>query len=42
MTSNRPYSQAVSEKEALAEINECAGTQFDPELAEEFIKLRQN
>ncbi|MFN2340179.1 MAG: diguanylate cyclase [Halanaerobium sp.] len=41
MTSNRPYSQAVLEKEALTEINACAGTQFDPELAEEFIEMMQ-
>lgn len=39
MTHERPYSQAVTEKEALKEIESCAGSQFDPELAAEFIDL---
>ncbi len=39
MTSGRPYQLAVSKEEALAEINKCAGRQFDPELAEEFVKM---
>lgn len=39
MTNDRSYSKAVSKKEALAEIEKCAGSQFDPELAAEFIKL---
>ncbi|MDT8903267.1 HD domain-containing phosphohydrolase [Anaeroselena agilis] len=39
MTSNRPYRQALSHDEALAEIARCAGSQFDPHLAELFIKL---
>ena len=32
MTSDRPYSKAVSLGEALAELRRCAGTQFDPEV----------
>lgn len=39
MTHDRPYSKAVSHKEALKEIEKCAGSQFDPRLAEEFISL---
>ena len=39
MISGRPYQQAVSKEEALAEINKCAGKQFDPELAEEFVGM---
>lgn len=39
MTTNRPYRQALSKKEALTEIRNCAGTQFDPDLAEKFIAL---
>ena len=39
MTHDRPYSKAMSKKEALEEIKSCTGSQFDPELAEEFVKL---
>ncbi|MFN2340922.1 MAG: diguanylate cyclase [Halanaerobium sp.] len=39
MTNDRPYSKAISKEEALKEIEDCAGSQFDPELAEEFVKL---
>ena len=41
MTSDRAYSQAMSQREALAELERCAGTQFDPTvvraLAEELL-----
>ena len=37
MTNERPYSPAMTKKEALKEIKDCAGSQFDPELAMEFI-----
>jgi len=36
MTSERPYSRALSYDEALEEIKLGAGTQFDPRLAEAF------
>jgi len=39
MTTGRPYQQVVSKEEALAEISKCAGSQFDPELAEEFVEM---
>lgn len=39
MTENRVYRRAMSSKDALAEIARCAGTQFDPVIAELFIKL---
>lgn len=39
MTHDRSYQEAISKKEALAEIKRCAGSQFDPELAAEFIKM---
>ena len=42
MTSDRPYSKAISKEEALSEIKECAGSQFDPELAEVFIDLMKD
>jgi HD-GYP domain-containing protein (c-di-GMP phosphodiesterase class II) len=37
MTSPRPYSQALSSEDALAEVERCAGTQFDPTIAETFL-----
>ncbi len=39
MLTDRPYRKALSEEEALQEIQNCAGTQFDPELAELFVDL---
>jgi HD-GYP domain-containing protein (c-di-GMP phosphodiesterase class II) len=39
MTSNRTYRQAVPIEAALAEIRRCSGTQFDPALAELFLRL---
>ena len=37
MTSARAYRPALSIEEALAELERCAGSQFDPELATTFI-----
>ena len=37
MTSSRPYNSAQSTDHALAEIARCAGTQFDPHLADLFL-----
>jgi diguanylate cyclase (GGDEF)-like protein len=39
MTSSRVYRSARSAEIALEELNRCAGTQFDPELAQAFIAL---
>lgn len=39
MTSTRPYRTALSHEVAISEIKRCSGTQFDPELAELFVKL---
>jgi len=39
MTIGRPYNQLLSKAEALEEIERCAGSQFDPSLADEFIQL---
>jgi len=39
MTSDRPYRRALTRDEALAEVDRCAGTQFDPRIAEVFLAL---
>ncbi|MCE5287138.1 MAG: transporter substrate-binding domain-containing protein [Pelosinus sp.] len=39
ITNDRPYRKAASRKTALAEIERCAGTQFDPELVKKFSEL---
>lgn len=38
MTSDRPYRKAMSHEAAVAELKRCAGTQFDPELVDKFVK----
>jgi diguanylate cyclase (GGDEF)-like protein/PAS domain S-box-containing protein len=38
MTSERTYRKKVSDKEAIAELRRCAGTQFDMELAKVFVE----
>ncbi|MBM7556845.1 diguanylate cyclase domain-containing protein [Halanaerobacter jeridensis] len=42
MTSGRPYKEAISKKEALKELKNCAGSQFDPKLVEIFIDIIKN
>ena len=37
MTSDRAYRRALPHEVAIGEIERCAGTQFDPELAEAFV-----
>lgn len=39
MTNDRPYRKALTLQEAITEIRNCAGTQFDPHLAEIFIEM---
>jgi putative nucleotidyltransferase with HDIG domain len=39
MTSDRPYRRALTREEALGEVERCAGTQFDPEIARVFLEL---
>jgi putative nucleotidyltransferase with HDIG domain len=38
MTSDRPYRKRFEDEFALSEINKCAGTQFDPIIADAFLK----
>lgn len=42
MTSERPYQPARTDEEAFAEIRRCKGTQYDPEVAENFISALKN
>ena len=46
MTSDRAYRQAIAQRDALAELERCAGTQFDPAvvkaLAEELRTARES
>lgn len=41
MTSDRAYRKALSHEVAIAEIQECSGTQFDPHLAQLFIDISE-
>jgi HD-GYP domain-containing protein (c-di-GMP phosphodiesterase class II) len=37
MTSDRPYRAALAPEEAATEVDRCAGTQFDPDVAAAFL-----
>lgn len=39
MTEDRVYRKALSAEKALAEIEKCAGTQFDPEIVRVFLAI---
>lgn len=39
MTTDRPYRKALEPKAALQELQDCAGTQFDPKVVEAFVRL---
>ena len=39
ITSKRPYKEALPVQHAREEIRRCAGTQFDPRVVAEFLKL---
>ncbi len=39
MSSDRTYRRALEHEQVLDEIRRCAGSQFDPDLAERFVEL---
>ena len=39
ITTDRPYRAARSEEEALAELQRCSGTQFDPQVVTALVRL---
>ncbi len=41
MLTDRPYRRARPEEQAIAELQRCAGTQFDPDVIEAFLRARQ-
>lgn len=41
MTTDRPYHKCSSKKEAIAEIKQVSGKQFDPEIAKALVELYQ-
>lgn len=42
MTNPRPYAETLTPEDALAELQRCAGIQFDPQLVEIFIEMLKN
>ena len=41
MTSDRPYRKGLSHTIAIAEIEKSAGSQFDPKIADAFVKMHR-
>ncbi len=39
MTSQRPYREALPAASARAELERCAGTQFDPQVVDAFLRV---
>jgi HD-GYP domain-containing protein (c-di-GMP phosphodiesterase class II) len=42
MTLDRPYHRAISETDALRELERCSGTQFEPAMVESFCAMRRD
>jgi putative nucleotidyltransferase with HDIG domain len=39
MTFDRPYRRALTQEQAIAEVERCAGTQFDPQVATALLQI---
>jgi putative nucleotidyltransferase with HDIG domain len=42
MTSSRPYRKAKTKEQAISELKQFSGEQFDPEIVEVFIKILES
>jgi len=42
MVADRPYRKGMPFNDAIAELNRCAGTHFDPNVVEAFIKVLES
>ncbi|OEH86430.1 hypothetical protein BHU72_13510 [Desulfuribacillus stibiiarsenatis] len=42
MVAGRPYQEAMTHEQAMKEIIDCSGTQFDPHIVKKFIKVVEN
>jgi putative two-component system response regulator len=40
MTNSRPYRDALTEADAVAELKQNSGSQFDPQIVDAFLKIR--
>jgi diguanylate cyclase (GGDEF)-like protein/putative nucleotidyltransferase with HDIG domain len=41
MASDRPYHKGMSVDEIIAEVQRCSGTQFDPTIADAFVRIAE-
>ncbi|HEU5090591.1 MAG TPA: HD-GYP domain-containing protein, partial [Roseiflexaceae bacterium] len=41
MASDRPYHRALTPSEVIAEVKRCAGSQFDPTIADIFVRIAE-
>lgn len=41
MTSDRSYSKSINEGDAYRELRNCSGSQFDPQIVQSFLQVRE-
>jgi len=42
MTTDRSYRRALPQEAAVAELRDCAGTQFDPRVVDALLAVLEN